>query len=145
MSSVHSCYLFLISSASVRSLTFVSFIVPLVTPIFLSNLYCLQFYYFPLILAVFIYEDFLIFPCYSPELCIPLCISFLFSFAFDFSYFPSCFKASSGNPFFKSHLFFLGMVLMITSCTMLQTSPSIVLQATRPNPLNLFFISTINS
>ena len=90
-SSVHSCYLFLISSASVRSLTFVSFIVPLVASILLSNLYFLQFYYFPLILAVFTYEDFLIFPCYSPELCIPLCISFLFSFAFHFSYFLSCF------------------------------------------------------
>ena len=90
-SSVHSCYLFLISSASVRSLTFVSFIVPLVTPIFLSNLYFLQFYYFPLIFAVFTYEDFLIFPCYSPELCIPLGISFLFSLAFHFYYFLSCF------------------------------------------------------
>ena len=40
---------------------------------------------------MFTYEDFLIFPCYSPELCIPLCISFLFSFAFHFSYFLSCF------------------------------------------------------
>ena len=104
-SSVYSCHLFLVSSASVRSLPFLSFIVPLVAPILLSNLYFLQFYYFPLILAVFTYEDFLIFPCYSPELCTPLCISFFFSFAFHFSYFLSCFKASSGNPIF-SHIYF---------------------------------------
>ena len=91
-SSVHSCYLFLISSASVRSLTFVSFIVPLVAPILLSNLYFLQFYYFPLILAVFTYEDFLISPCYSLEICISLSISFPFLFALHLSSFLSCFQ-----------------------------------------------------
>ena len=59
-SSLYSCYLPLISSASVRFLSFLSFI-----------------------------EDFLISPCYSLELCIQLGISFPFSFASCFSPFLS--------------------------------------------------------
>ena len=39
--------------------------------------------------ALFTYKGFLIFPCYSLELCIQMNISFLFAFAFSFSSFLS--------------------------------------------------------
>ena len=95
-SSVYSCHLFLISSASVRSIPFASFIepiflwnVPLVSLTFLmrsrlSN--SIAFLYF---FALIIEEGFLTSPCYSLELCIQMGISFLFSFAFPFSSFHS--------------------------------------------------------
>ena len=95
-SSVYSCYVFLISSASVRSLPFLSFIepifaqnVPLVSLIFLkrSSLSCsiVFLYFFALITG----EGFHISPCYSLELCIQMGIFFLFSFAFRFPSFHS--------------------------------------------------------
>jgi len=87
-SSVYSCYLFLISSASVRSILFLSFIVP----IFALNLgtsnflevvsslsHSIVFLYF---FALITEESFLISPCYSLELCIQMGIFFFFSFAF---------------------------------------------------------------
>ena len=95
-SSVYSCHLFLISSASVRSRPFLSFIVhifawniPLVSN-FLEEISSLShsivfLYFFALITE----ECFLISPCYSLELCTPLGISFLFSFVFQFSSFHS--------------------------------------------------------
>ena len=92
-SSVYSYYLFLISSASFRSLPFLSFIVP----IFRWNI--------PLILPVFLKRS-LVFPlllfssislhcslkkgfclCYSVELCIQLGVPFSFPLAFHFSSF----------------------------------------------------------
>ena len=86
-SSVYCYHPFLISSASVRSIPFLSFIepifswkAPLVTLIFLkiSILSCsIVFLYF---FALFTEEDFLISPFYSLELCIQLSISYLFSF-----------------------------------------------------------------
>ena len=96
-SSVYSCYLFLISSAFVRSIPFLSFTepifawnVPLVSLIILKRSLV-----FP-ILFVFLYffaliteEGFLISPYYSLELCIQMGISFIFSFAFRFSSFHS--------------------------------------------------------
>ena len=93
-SSVSSCHLFLISSASVRSTLFLSFIepiiawnIPLVSLIFLKRSLVfphsiVSLYFFSLITE----EGFLISPCYSLELCIQMLISFLFSFAFCFSY-----------------------------------------------------------
>ena len=91
-SSVYSCHLFLISSASVRSIPFLSFIepifawnVPLVSN-FLEEVSSLShsivFLYF---LALIVEEGFLISPCYSLEFCIQMGISFLFSFVFRFS------------------------------------------------------------
>ena len=84
-SSVYSCHLFLISFASVRSIPFLSLIVPIfawnfpwVSLIFLKR--SLVFHFFALITE----EGFLISPCYSLELCIKVGISFLFSFAFSF-------------------------------------------------------------
>ena len=91
-SSVYSCYLFLISSASVRSLPFLSFIgpifawnVPLTFLDFLEAISSLShsivfLYFFALITE----EDFLTSPHYSLELCIQMGVSFLFSFAFSF-------------------------------------------------------------
>ena len=91
-SSVYSCYLFLISSASVKSISFLSFIepifawnVPLVSLIFLkisSLSYSIVFLYF---FALITEERFLISPCYSLELYMQMGISFLFTFAFRFS------------------------------------------------------------
>ena len=91
--SVYSCHLFLMSSASVRSIQFLSFIepifawnAPLVSLILLeiSNLsHCIIFLYF---FALVTEEGFLISPCYSLELCVQMGISFLFSFAFSFSF-----------------------------------------------------------
>ena len=85
-SSVHSCHLFLISSASVRSKPFLSFIVPffawnvpLVSLNFLEEISSLShsivfLYFFALITE----EGFLISPCYSLELCIQLGVSFVY-------------------------------------------------------------------
>ena len=78
-SSVYSCHLFLISSASVRSILFLPFIepifawnFPLVSLIFLKrSLLFIFFYAFTLITE----EGFLISLCYSLELCIQMGIS----------------------------------------------------------------------
>ena len=79
-SSVYSCHL-LISSASVRSLLFLSFTVPvfawnvpLVSPAFLKRSQTFPILAFLCFSALFTYEDLLIFLCYSLEL-----LSFSFS------------------------------------------------------------------
>ena len=94
--SLYSCHLFLISSASVRSIPFLSFVllvfawkIPFVALIFLKR--CLVF---PILLLSSISLHWLLRkaflpPCYSLELCIQMGISFLFSFAFCFSSFLS--------------------------------------------------------
>ena len=99
--SMYSCHLFLTSYASVRSLPFLSFIVPifawnfrLISPIFLK---CFPFYCF------------LISPFYSLELCIQLGISFPFSFTFHFNSFLS---------FLPSCTFFLTRLVFPNSCSM---------------------------
>ena len=114
-SSVYSCHLFLISSASVRSIPFLSFIVlifawnvPLVSNFFeeiSSPSHSIIFLYFFALIAE---EGFLISPCYSLELCIQMGISFLFCFAFSFSFLFLC-KASYDNHFAFLHFFFLSM------------------------------------
>ena len=86
-SSVYSCHLFLISSASVRSIAFLSFIepifawnVPLVSLILeeiSSLLHSIVFLYF---FALITDEGFLISSCCFLELCIQIGVSFLFSF-----------------------------------------------------------------
>ena len=114
-SSVHSCYLLLISSASVRSWTFLFFIVtifwwsiPMIYPSFLKRFILFTIYYFPLILALFTYEDFLISPYYSLEVCISLGISFPFLFAIHFYYFLSCFQGLLRQPLCLLTFVFLG-------------------------------------
>ena len=123
--SVYYCHLFL-SSAPLGSIPFLSFLVPtvawdapfiflkrsLVFPILLFSsfsLYCLLKKTFLSLLAI------------SLELCFQIGIFFLFSFAFHFSSFLSC-KASSDNHFPFLHFFFLWMILVTTSCTILWTA-----------------------
>ena len=100
-------------------------------------------YFFALITE----EGFLISPCYSLELCIKMSISFLFSFAFCFPFFSAICKASSDNHFAFLYFFFLGMVLITASCTMLWTSVHSFsgTLSIRYNPLNLFVTSTVKS
>ena len=69
-------------------------------------------------------EGFLISPCYSLELRLQMGISSLFSFAFSFFsfLFSAICKASSDSHFAFLHFFFLEMVLITASFTVLQTS-----------------------
>ena len=127
-SSVHSCYLFLILSVSVRSWTFLSFIVaifgwsiPMVSPIFLKRSILFTIYYFSLIPALFTYKDFLISPCYYLEVCISLSISFPFLFAVHFSSILRCFQGLLRQPLCLLTFVFLGIVLVTTSYTMLHS------------------------
>ena len=134
-SSVYSCHLFKISSASVRSIPFLSFIVPifawdshLVSLIFLKRSLVfpiLSFYSLHWLkkieekkknwknfFAMITEEGFLISPCYCLGLCVQTGISFLFCFAFCFSSFLSYLKASSDNHFVFMHFLLLGMVFV---------------------------------
>ena len=125
-SSVCSCHLFLISSASVRSITFLSFIVPifawnipLVSLIFLKRWSSLShsvvfLYFFALITE----EGFLISPCYSLELCIKWVYLSLSPLTFASFLFTAICKASSDTHFVFFHFFFLGMVLITAFCKM---------------------------
>ena len=127
-SSVYSCHLFLISSASVRSLSFLSFIepilpwnIPLVSLIFLKRSLVFPVLLFSYFFALITEEGFLISSCYSLELCIQTLISFLFSFPFASLLFTAICKAFSDSHFAFLHFFFLGMVLITASCTMSQS------------------------
>ena len=113
--SVYSCHLFLICSASFRSIPFLFFIVlifawniPLVSLIFLK-----RFLVFPHSI-VFLYsfalvteEGFLISPGFSLELCIQMGISFLSPLPFTFLFTTIC-KASLDSHFDSFAVFFLG-------------------------------------
>ena len=81
-------------------------------------------YFFALITE----EGFLIFPCYSLELCIQMCLSFLLSFAFCFPSFHSYLSDSSDKNFAFLHFFFLVMVLSLPP-VQCHEPLSIVLQA----------------
>ena len=123
-SSVYSCHLFLMSSASVRSLPFLYFIepifarnVPLVSLIFLKRSCLCHSIVFLCFFVLITEEGFLISPCYSLELCIQMVISFLFSFLFS-----AICKASLDNHFAFLHFSFLGMALITASYTMSWTS-----------------------
>ena len=153
-SSVHSCHLFLIiSSAFVRSIPFLSFIVP----IFAWNI--------PLLSLIFLKRSLvfpiLLFSCISlhgslKKVFLSL-LAIFWNSAFKWLYlsffplpiasllFSAICKASSDNHFAFLHFFFLGMVLITVSCTMSWTSihhSSGTLFNTL-NPLNLFVISTV--
>jgi len=126
--SVYSCHLFLISSASVRSIPFLSFIVPIfawkvpfVSPIFLKRSLVFPFYCFPLFLCI-VHGGFLI----SPALHWNSALKWIY---FSFSPLPlasllfsAICKASSDNHFAFLHFFLLGMVLITASYTMSWTS-----------------------
>ena len=128
-SSVYSSYLFLVSFASVRSIPFLSFIVPIFT------------WKVPLISLIFLKRS-LVFPIllfssislhWSLRKTLSL-LAILWNSAFKCVYlsispspFPSLLftavcKAFSDNHFAFLHFFFLGMVLITASCTMSWTS-----------------------
>ena len=147
-SSVYSCHLFLISSASVRSIPFLSFIepifawnVPLVSPIFLKS-----FLVFPILM----FSSFSL--CWSPRKAFWSPLAILWNSEFkciylSFSALPFasillsviC-KDSSDNYFAFLHFFFLGMVLITASCTTLRVHSSSGTLSIRSNTLNLFLI-----
>ena len=122
---MYSCHLFLICSASVRSLHFCYHDYPcmkhsLDISSFLEEISSLShsifFLYF---FSLFIQESLLISPCYSLELCIQLGLPFppfisLLSLAI-------C-KASHDNHFAFLHFFFFGMTLITVCCTRLWIS-----------------------
>ena len=129
-SSVYSCHLFLISSASTRSLLVLSFIVP----VFAWNV--------PLVVPVFLKRS-LVFPillffsislhCSLKKAFLSL-LAILWNSTFTWEYlalyplpfvsllFSAICKASSDNHFAFLHFFFLEMVLVTTPCTVLWTS-----------------------
>ena len=128
---MYSCLLFLISSASVRSIPFLSFCVHLCMKCslgishFLEEIFRLSHsivYFFVLISE----EGFLISPCYSLELCIQMGLSLLFSFAFASLLFSAICKASPDSHFPCLHFF--SLALIPASCTC-HEPPSAVLQA----------------
>ena len=129
-SSVYSCHLFLISSASVRSMPFLSFIVlifawniPLVSLIFLKRSLV-----FPILLFSSIYLH------WSLRKAFLYLHAVLWNSAFKWVYlyfsplplasllFSAIYKTSLDNHFAFLHFFSLGMVLITVSCTMSWTS-----------------------
>ena len=150
-SSVYSCHLFLIFSALVRSLPFLSYIVPifvwyipLVSPIILKRSLVFHILLFPLFLCIvhmrrlssisLLFSGTLHSVGYLPLSPLPFA-SLLFSAS----------KAFSDNCFAFLHFFSLGMILITTSCTMLWTSihSSSGILSTRSNPLSLLITTTV--
>ena len=76
------------------------------------------FYFFALITE----KGFLIFPCYSLELCIQMDISFFFPLPFTSVLFSALYKVTSDNHFAFLNFLFLGMILITTSHPISQTS-----------------------
>ena len=120
----------IISSASVWSIPFLSFI----EPIFAWNI--------PLVSLIFLKRSlvFLISPCYSLKLCIQMGISLLLFLCLSLLFFSQLFvrpPQTNTLPFCIS--FFLGMILITTSCTVLGTSihSSSGTLSIRYNPLNM--------
>ena len=128
--SVYSCHLFLISSASVRSIPFLTFIksifawnVPLVSLIFLKRSLV-----FPILLFSFISLH------WSLRKAFLTLLAILWNSAFKYIYlsfsplllasllFTAICKASLDSHLAFLHFFFLGMVLIPVSCTMSRTS-----------------------
>ena len=147
-SSAYSCHLFLISSVSVRSIPFLSFI----EPIFAWNI--------PLVALIFLRRS-LVFPIllfssislyWSLRKAFLSLLAILWNSAFKWVYLPfslllftsllfsAVCKSSSDSHFAFLHLFFLGMVLIPISCTMSWTSvhSSSGTLSIRASPLNLF-------
>ena len=143
---VYSCHLFLISSASVRFIPFLSFI----APIFAWNI--------PLVFLIFLKRS-LVFPnlLFSTEQGFLSLLAILWNSALKWLYlsssplaftsllFTATRKASSDSHFAFFHFFFLGMVLIPAFCTMSWTSVhnSSGTLSIRSNPLHLFVTSTV--
>ena len=152
-SSVYSCHLFLISSVSVRSISFLSFIVPIFAwhvP-FISLIFLKRSLVFPILLFSSISLH------WSLKKAFLSLRAILWNSAFTWVYlffsplpftsllFSAIWKASSDNHFAFLHFFFLGMVLIPASDTVSWTSvhSSSGTLSIRSNPLNLFVTSTV--
>ena len=152
-SSVYSCHLFLISSASVRSILFLSFIEPIFAwnVLLVSLIFLKRSLVFPILLFSSISLHWSLRKAFLSLLAI------LWNSAFKWVYlsfspllfasllFTAICKASSDNHFAFLHFFSLGMVLIPASCTMLWTSiHSFSGTLSRSsNPLNLVVTSTV--
>jgi len=151
---MYCCQLLLIISASIRSLLFFFFIVPIfawnVPLILISPIFLMRSLVFPILL----------FPSFSLHCSFKAFLSLLvilwnsaFSWVFlSLSLLPfasllssAICKASSDTYFAFFNFFYFGMILVTTSCTILWTSIhySSGTLSTRSNPLNLFITSTI--
>ena len=152
-SSVYSCHLFLISSASVRSIPFLSFIelifawnVPLVSLIFLKRSVV-----FPILLFSSISLHWSLSKAFLSLLAILRnsafrCLYLSFSPLLLASLlFTAICKAYPDSHFAFLHFFSMGMVLIPVSCTMSGTSlhSSSGTLSIRYRPLNLFLTSTL--
>ena len=150
-SSVFSWHLFLIACASVRFLPFLSFIGPSLYEIF--PWYC-QFSWKDLVFPVVLLSSISL-HCSLKKAFLSL-LEILWNSAFSWvslslsplpfaSLFSAVCKAASDNYFTFLLFFFLRMVLVPTSCTMLWTSihSSSGSLSTTSNPLNLFVTSTV--
>ena len=147
------CHLFLISSASVRSIPFLSFIepifawnVPLVSLIFLKR---------SLVFLVLLFSSISLH--WSLRIAFSYLLAILWNSAFEWVYlsfspllfasllFIAIYKASSNSHFAFLHYFFLWMVLIPVSCTMSRTSihSSSGTLSIRSSPLNLFLTSPV--
>jgi len=129
-SSVYSCHLFLVSSASVRSMPFLSFI----EPIFAWNvpLVSLIFLKWSLVLPILLFSSIALH--WSLRKAFLSLLAILWNSVFKWVYlsfsplplasllFTAICKASSDSHFPFLHFFFLGMVLIPASCTMSWTS-----------------------
>ena len=129
-SSVCSCHLFLISSASIKSIPFLSFTVPIFAwnvPL-VSLIFLKRSLVFPILLFSSISSHWSLRKAFLSLLAILwnsafrcLCLSFSPLPYTSLLFSPIC-KASSDNRFAFLHFFFLGMVLITASCTMSRTS-----------------------
>ena len=148
---MYSCHLFLISS-SVRSILFLSFIVP----IFAWNVSLISLIFSIIYsLSLSIVFLFLCIGHFSRLSCLSLLFfetlhSDRYIFPFLFCHFLLFFSQVCVRPPQTTilpflHFFFLGMVLITTSCTMSGTSIhcSSITLSIRSNPLSLFVTSTV--
>ena len=158
---VYSCHCLLVASASVRSIPFLSFIVP----IFAWNvsLVSLIFLKRSLVFPILLFSSISFHWSLRKTFFSPLGI--LWNSVFKWGYlspsplpfaallFSAICKASSDKHFAFLHFFFLGMVLIPASCRVSWTSVysssgtlrsyQIRLDLIRSNPLNLFLTSTV--
>ena len=143
-SSVYSCHLFLISSASIRSLPFLSFLSPSLHEMFeISSLsHSIVFLYF---FALITEEGFLISPAILWNSAFKWVYLSFSPLLFASLLFTAICKASSDSHFAFFHFFFLWVVLIPVSCTMSHTSihNSSGTLSVRSSPLNLFLTSTV--
>jgi len=150
---MYSCYLFLMVFASVRSIPFLSFIVLIFA--WSISFISLIFLKIPLVFPILLFSS--IFLHRSLRMTYLSLLAILWNSAFKWVYlsfspllftsllFSAICKASSDNHFACLQFFFLWMVLIPASCTMLQTSihSSSGTLSIRSNHMNLFVTSTV--